>query len=213
MKLKPLAALAAGILLLLFCVGLGLGLVFSLRGMYTAGIDAWDLPGKSGLSRAEILQNYDALMDWCSPFHRQALTLPTLPMSADGAQHFAECKVIFNAVLLLALLAAPCLAALLVLAVRRRASGVLLGAGGVCLGLPLLLLGACAVDFDRAFVLFHQIFFGNDLWLFDYRTDPVILILPETYFLQCAVVICCVILAGGAACLAGGLVLRRRAKQ
>ena len=31
--------------------------------------------------------------------------------------------------------------------------------------------------------------FRNDFWIFDWRTDPVILILPDTFFLHCAVLI------------------------
>lgn len=210
MKYKPLAAFLAGVLLLLFCVGVGLGVTFAARGLYAGNLDAWDLPARSGMAREEILLNYNALMDWCSPLHQEALALPTLPMSAGGAQHFAECKVLFNGVLLLSALSLPLLAGLAVFALRRRAAGVLWGAGCVSLGLPVLVLGAVALDFDRAFVLFHQIFFGNDLWLFDWRTDPVILILPEDYFLLCAVVICCVVAVGALAAIAAGILLKKR---
>ena len=54
---------------------------------------------------------------------------------------------------------------------------------------PLLLLvplGAFAVyaalDFDRAFTLFHRILFQNDLWLLDPRTDLLIRICPQSMF-------------------------------
>lgn len=213
MKCKPLAAFAAGLMLLLVCLGLGLLLVFSLRGLYVSQVEAWDLPAQSGLSREEILLNYNALMDWCSPFYRQALSLPTLPMSPGGAQHFAECKTLFNGLLGAAALSLIGLAVLLSAALRRRAYSVLWGAGAVSLCLPAVLLGACAIDFSRAFVLFHQVFFRNDLWLFDPRTDPVILLLPEAYFLRCAVVLCAVVAVGGLALLLGGLLLARRAKR
>lgn len=52
-----------------------------------------------------------------------------------------------------------------------------------------------ALDFDRAFTVFHSIFFpGKDNWLFDPVTDPVILILPEAFFRNCAIAIVTVLL-------------------
>ena len=40
---------------------------------------------------------------------------------------------------------------------------------------------AIAVDFDRAFILFHKIFFNNDLWQLNYATDLLMNIVPETF--------------------------------
>lgn len=43
--------------------------------------------------------------------------------------------------------------------------------------------------------MFHSIFFpGKDNWLFDPVTDPVILILPEAFFRNCAIAIVTVLL-------------------
>lgn len=49
-----------------------------------------------------------------------------------------------------------------------------------------VLLGILGVliarDFSEAFVVFHHIFFDNDLWLFDPTTDYMIRMLPEGFF-------------------------------
>lgn len=37
-------------------------------------------------------------------------------------------------------------------------------------------------NFNKVFVIFHEIFFTNDLWLFDPRTDYMIRMLPEGFF-------------------------------
>ncbi len=42
------------------------------------------------------------------------------------------------------------------------------------------------LDFSRYFVYFHQIFFTNDLWLLDPRTDLLIQMLPENFFYSMA---------------------------
>jgi len=62
--------------------------------------------------------------------------------------------------------------------------------------LPSLVGAAVALNFDAAFVIFHQLFFKNDFWLFDPATDPIILLLPDTFFLHCAVIIVLIVLLG-----------------
>lgn len=62
-------------------------------------------------------------------------------------------------------------------------------------GLFLLIALLAALNFDGAFTVFHSIFFpGKDNWLFDPVTDPVILILPEAFFRNCAIAIVTVLL-------------------
>lgn len=69
-----------------------------------------------------------------------------------------------------------------------------------------------ALDFDRAFTVFHSIFFpGKDNWLFDPATDPVILILPEEFFRSCAILILAAVLLCCAALIIADLCRRRRA--
>lgn len=44
-------------------------------------------------------------------------------------------------------------------------------------------LGALfAIDFNRYFTIFHEIFFDNDLWILNPRTDILINMVPESYF-------------------------------
>ena len=43
-------------------------------------------------------------------------------------------------------------------------------------------LGVCSVFFSDSFIYFHKLFFNNDLWLLDYKTDLMIRILAEEFF-------------------------------
>ena len=52
----------------------------------------------------------------------------------------------------------------------------------VFLGILAFLGVAFTVDFTACFTIFHKIFFTNDLWLFDPRTDYMIRMLPEGFF-------------------------------
>lgn len=59
------------------------------------------------------------------------------------------------------------------------------------LGSFIVLAGAIGVliatDFNKYFVLFHEIFFENDLWLLDPDTDLMIRMLPEGFFFDMVV--------------------------
>ena len=63
------------------------------------------------------------------------------------------------------------------------ARGYQIGLGIATAGV-VFLAGALIVDFNTAFTVFHEIFFTNDLWLFDPETDYMIRMLPEGFFLD-----------------------------
>ncbi len=53
---------------------------------------------------------------------------------------------------------------------------------GVFGGLTVILGVLFASDFTKYFTVFHEMFFTNDLWLFDPETDLMIRMLPEEFF-------------------------------
>ena len=57
---------------------------------------------------------------------------------------------------------------------------------GLFLGIVCLLAAVISTDFTKYFVIFHQIFFDNDLWLLDPATDLLINIVPEPFFIDTA---------------------------
>lgn len=67
----------------------------------------------------------------------------------------------------------------------------------------------CAVNFSKVFEVFHEIFFDNDLWLFDPATDYMIRMLPEGFFLDMVIRIA-VIFAVLLAMILGIACFRRR---
>ena len=48
--------------------------------------------------------------------------------------------------------------------------------------------GAMVIDFDRAFTVFHQLFFTNDDWQL-YSTDVLILLLPQNFWMVSGLII------------------------
>lgn len=56
-------------------------------------------------------------------------------------------------------------------------------------GIGGIVLLAVIIDWEKAFTLMHKIFFDNDDWLFNPQTDPIITILPDTFFMHCGLLI------------------------
>ena len=166
------------------------------RPFYYAHIGPMGLCEYTGLSREQIIQAFDEMMDFCIGL-RDQFSAGILPWSESGASHFADVRALFLLDLtVLAVSAALLVISLLVCRVKKIRPYRFLGRGfgfwGACgLAAATLTVAALAsLDFDRAFVVFHALFFpGKTNWLFDWRTDPIILILPQNFFRNCAILI------------------------
>lgn len=165
------------------------------RPFYWAQIQALDIPARSGLTVEQLRDAFGDVMDYCLGL-RPDFAAGVLPFSAEGASHFADVRVLF--ILDLAVLAVTLLFLLgLWIACRRRTAlprlaGRTPGFWAACGlgGIILIVAALAATNFDRAFTIFHGIFFpGKENWLFDPATDPVILLLPEEFFRHCAIAI------------------------
>jgi integral membrane protein (TIGR01906 family) len=185
---------AIGVLFLIFFISLGLAVAIYFRPFYYIGMDR--ISQETGAPVEMIKENYDALIDWCSPFCTEELDFPSLPESASGVSHFVEVKVIFNIFFVMLFVTPLFLAGLIFMQHIRGSSSWMLASPIIVCVLPLLIGLACAIDFNRIFVLFHQLVFNNDDWLFSPYEDPIILFLPERFFMQCALIIVGTVLLG-----------------
>ena len=190
--MKRIVPVIFAVALVLLVLTVSIGLPIYLRPFYYAHIDALGLDECSGFTKEQIRTAYDEVLDY--------LTLPgksfgtgELAHSAEGAAHFADCKVLFdlNAGVLLG--AAVVVAAILLVRKRCKLPSLrpaAFWAGVSALTLPVVVGSLAALDFDRAFVIFHHIFFpGKDNWVFDYYADPIIRVLPQVFFMNCAILI------------------------
>lgn len=175
--------------------------VLLVRPFYYVQIGPLGLCAASGLTEGRIRQVYGEIMDYCLGL-RPDFSAGGLSFSAERASHFADVRALF---LLDLLVLAVSLGLLLVLRVVCRRDGVprLGGRIGGFWGAVLLLAGTvsvsllAALDFDRTFTVFHSLFFpGRDNWIFDERTDPVIRLLPQAFFRNCAIAIAALVLLG-----------------
>jgi len=183
-----------GIGFLIFFISLGLYIAINCRIFYYADIP--DLSAETGYSEDIIKENYDALIDYCSPFFKGDLNFPSLPASESGISHFAEVKVIFN-VFFYIMLVSPVILTILIFAQHKRKDYSFIKWTPIIMCVaPIVVFALCAIDFESTFIMFHKIIFRNEDWYFKPDTDPIIMLLPESFFLKCALIMVTTVLIG-----------------
>jgi len=196
----------------LCCISIGVVITLNFRSLYYFDIEYLDIPGISGYSAGEIRQNYDALIDYNGLFYRGELSFPSLAMSESGRVHFAEVKVIFDALQILAILSTIVSAFCIFVKVKKGEKKFFLLSGIFCVAIPLVVGIFVAIGWETFFVMFHRIVFRNDYWIFDPAYDPVIEILPSAFFMHCAFMIVGLVILFALVLLVFYFLARRRKK-
>ena len=220
MKPSKLLSLFTGVFTALLVLSASIAVPLLCRPFYYAHIKALNLDGYTGLSVEQIKEAFDLVMDYCLGL-RPDFAAGVLPFSASGTSHFADVRVLFLLDLWIAVISLAALVMLFVLSRKRKLTPApLLGHGpgfwaAIGLGgLFLIVGGLAATNFERAFVVFHSIFFpGKTNWLFDWRTDPIILLLPEDFFRNCAILILALLVFWCVVLIAADLLAQRRRKK
>lgn len=220
MKPSKLLSLFTGVFTALLVLSASIAVPLLCRPFYYAHIKSLNLDGYTGLSVEQIKEAFDQMMDYCLGL-RPDFAAGVLPFSVSGASHFADVRVLFLLDLWIAVISLAALVILFVLSRKRKLTPApLLGHGpgfwaAIGLGgLFLIVGGLAATNFERAFVVFHSIFFpGKTNWLFDWRTDPIILLLPEDFFRNCAILILALLVFWCVVLIAADLLAQRRRKK
>ena len=216
MKTAKWLSVLLAVTLAVFFLSASIAVPILFRPYYEAQIDALGLVSQTGWDAATIREAYHDVMDflvWGAPFDTG-----TLQWSASGRAHFADCQRLFR--LNFVLLGVSALLLLLFGWLHRKRhirfprllgrSPAFWAAAGMCI----LLLAAAAwaaIDFDSLFRTFHQAFFpGETNWLFDPRTDEIILILPEAFWIRTGALVIILSLGGAVLTAAVAEYLHRR---
>lgn len=189
------------------------------RPFYYLQIDALEIEAYTGYSEAVIREAYDEMLDFCvlgTPFGTGALR-----WSESGRSHFADVAVLFRLDFAVGAAALAGLIVCLILHLRKQlrpsrfwGRGPGFWAGTLLAACFAAVTALAAADFDRAFVVFHALFFpGKENWIFDPAADEIIRILPQEFFMNCAVCIVAVLLIGCAFLILADLALGRRRRK
>ena len=133
--------------------------------------------------------------------------------------HMRDVKRLVWGVYILALASAVYLTAMVVFGFARQrgrfveslAKRVIYG-GGLTLALLLVFGISALIDFESLFIKFHQLSFANNFWQLDPRTDYLVRIFPDSFWLDATVWVAVRTIAGALALTVAGssyLVYRR----
>lgn len=185
-----------------FILSASIALPILVRPFYYLHIETLRLTETTGWDRDVIVKAYDEMLDFCIGLDED-FSVGTLKWSEDGKSHFEDVKGLFLFDLWTAGISGMLLLTWLFLRKRSKVQPIrVLGRGyafwgsvGLC-SVFLFIGGLAALDFDRAFYVFHALFFpGKDNWIFDARTDEIIRVLPQVFFRNCAIaILICILL-------------------
>lgn len=201
------------VLLILLFISFAVVFTLNFRQLYYFDMDYLNIPVNSGLEEDVIRRNYDVLIDYNSMFFEGELVFPDLAMSEAGRIHFQEVKNIFVGLQRLLIVDFLLCALLFVSHIRRKSFAFLRMAGTLTIVIPAVLGGLIALNWNWVFVTFHHIAFNNDYWIFDSAADPVINILPDIFFMHCALMILAIVVLCAVVCLAAGYILMKKVKK
>ncbi|MBU3114331.1 TIGR01906 family membrane protein [Clostridium lacusfryxellense] len=157
--------------------------------LYYIDINVLNIEQSTNLNKNELKSNYDYVITYLTQNKTEEFNLPTLPSSQHGKIHFKEVKIIFDRLKVMLLCSVIISIIGIIINKRYKKTKYLLTSSIFLIILPVLLLIPFLIDFDKSFTTFHHIFFNNDYWLFDVDLDPIITILPQTFFFHCAILV------------------------
>ena len=181
--------------LLILMITFSTGLPIYFRPFYYLHINGLDMVENTRWSYEVIKEAYDEVLDFLvlnRPFGTGELRY-----SSEGQSHFEDCKILFD--LNFYCLLSSFIVSTVIIALHKLKKieiqryfkfNPIFYSSIIAILIPLVVGILASIDFDRAFEVFHTIFFpGKDNWLFDPRTDQIILVMPQEFFRNCAILI------------------------
>ena len=217
-RLSLIATIAFAVAVALFILTFSIGLPIYIRPFYYAHIGDVQYADYFGWDYDTMKAAYDEMITYCTTPGAEFGTGELL-YSESGASHFADCKSLFTLNWVVFTISGVVIVATYILKKMgfidlRRPLGfdvTFFSSVGLLLTFTVIALLASA-DFSAAFTIFHKIFFpGKDNWLFDPRTDQIILLLPQSFFMDCAILILISIMTLSALFITLGIIRREKA--
>lgn len=209
-----ISAAALVVMLLLTCVSQA---VFGNMNYFRKEFEKYNVTRNIDMEMDDIMYVMDELMDY---LHGDREDLENIVTDVNGETrdffterektHMADCKVLFDGGFAIRKGAAVVFAALTLLLVfkkkfslRRFLKYAALFSVIIAAGAGILAVAA-SIDFNGCFIVFHKLFFNNDLWILDPAEDLIINILVEPFFadmalkiaLYCAAVLAVIVITG-----------------
>ena len=187
-----------GFLLALFTIGISVIISLNFKFIYSFSIDKYNLDQIGQVSKEILMKDYTTLINYLQNPFIDKLNFINFPMSNNGEFHFYEVKKIFLGIYIITFIIFIFFIVLFIIK-KYKSKKIYIyklfnyGAN-MLIFIIATLLSIIFINFSKAFIIFHKIFFNNDYWIFDERTDPIIKVLPEEVFKLYTLVIISIII-------------------
>ncbi len=147
------------LLLTVFIISLAVVITVFFKPLYYFDIDYLHISETTGLSVDVIRHNYDVLIQYQSLFYQGTLNLPDFVMSNSGRIHFEEVKRIFEIIQITCFVSGLWSLIMVYRRLKQKEYRFLRLTSLFAIGIPTVIGFLAAIDFNKAFVIFHQIVF------------------------------------------------------
>lgn len=134
-----------------------------------------------GYHGERVMSDYHGIIRYLQWWPGQ-LHFHELPISKSALKHFADVKLLVEQIQLLT----PFSLLIWWLGLRYEKKNYQLWRLAILFPCMLLLfsviIGMLCLSFNDSFIIMHQLLFRNNYWVFSSRTDPIILLLPVSFF-------------------------------
>jgi len=197
--LRSLVSLAFVLLLPLLIIGTSLRGLITDRDFMLSGFRDNQVAATTGLDDLQLQRIADAFVTYFqSPPGQIQMQVTAFGQSRPlfnekEVAHMEDVQALIQVFLRLQIIAAAAVLLRLVFALALDRGGVvplgreMLWTAGLMVGLVVLVGVLSLLDFDALWTRFHQIAFRNDLWLLDPRTDYLIMLFPEPFWLTATI--------------------------
>lgn len=172
------------VILCLTIIAWCIAIVINFQPLYYLFVKQENLGQLVGLTNNQLQQDYQHLLNYLNFPWVHSLGI-SLPSSANALTHFADVKRLFLLDYVVLICGTPCSYWYLKKLRQQGMLWQLITVGQVMMTAGIFLSVMLALAFDRFFILFHEVLFRNNDWIFDPATDPIIDALPDEFFLAC----------------------------
>lgn len=151
------------------------------KNIYYFDIKFLNLENLSSLSYEQLKHNYNYLINFLYSTTYN-FKMPYFISSKEGTTHFFEVRNVIQNMNLGMFIFLPITIYNFAKKYKQKEFKFIRNFSVISLIIPFVLTIPILINFNFTFKIFHKILFNNNYWLFDPIKDPVINVLPETFF-------------------------------
>lgn len=136
------------------------------------------------ISNKHILVDYYRLLEYLCSYSSGHLHFRFLPMSRTASEHFAEVRVLVHYGMVITIIAFGLFLVLFRAKKKRNQLWELIPLYQELMLMLIVFISLIAISFQDSFLWFHYHFFDDNYWIFNPKTDPIILVLNDNFFLK-----------------------------